>query len=123
MLEHLPYVEGLGGMGLLGQETRMSLVMGGSKVEGARLFSGVPMARTRGKGHESKPGKVHENIRKRLLTVRMTEPWRRWPGKVMESPSLGMFGSHLDTVPGSQLLVTSLEPGLGPDDLQRSLPP
>ena len=45
--------------------------------------------------------------------MRMTEHRHRVPREVVESPSLGIFRSHLDTVLGNQLLVTLLEQGVG----------
>ena len=41
---------------------------------------------------------------------------------VVESPSLEILQSHLDMVLGNWLSVALLEQGVGPDDLQRSLP-
>jgi len=38
----------------------------------------------------------------------------------VESPSLEIFKSHLDVVPGNQLWVTLLEQGVGAGDLHRS---
>lgn len=71
------------------------------------------MAGAGGKGHKLKPVEFHQNIRRHLLTVRMSEHWHRLPTEVVESPSLGVFRSHLDTVLGNQLLVTLLEQGVG----------
>ena len=43
------------------------------------------------------------NIRKHFLTVRVTEHGNRLPRKLVESPSLEIFKSYLDTVLGSLL--------------------
>lgn len=40
----------------------------------------------------------------------------------MEVPSLEIFRSGLDIVLGNLLRPTQLEQGVGPDDLQKSLP-
>ncbi|KFQ58288.1 hypothetical protein N334_05658, partial [Pelecanus crispus] len=41
------------------------------------------------------------NIRKCVFNVRVTECWHRLPRKVVESPSLEIFKSHLDMVLGN----------------------
>jgi len=50
------------------------------------------------------------------------EPWNRLPREAVESPSLEIFKTHLDTVLCSLLWVTLLRQGVGLGDPQRSLP-
>ncbi|KGL72384.1 hypothetical protein N309_09082, partial [Tinamus guttatus] len=49
-------------------------------------------------GHKLKHHKFHRNLRKKILTVRVTEHWNRLPREVVESPSLEIFKTHLDTI-------------------------
>ncbi|KGL82165.1 hypothetical protein N309_08308, partial [Tinamus guttatus] len=42
--------------------------------------------------------KHHRKLRKKFLTVRVTEPWNRLPREVVESPSLEIFKSRFDAV-------------------------
>ena len=82
----------------------------------------VPSDRTRGHGHKLKHRKVHLNIRKHFFTVRVTEQWHRLPREIVDSPSLEIFKSCLDMVLGNWFYVALLSSGVGPEDLQRSLP-
>lgn len=82
-LEYLQYKERLRGLGLLKLEKRRlredlidayRYIMGGSQVDGARLFSVVPNNRTRGNRHKHKleHRKCHVNTRKKFFTLRVT---------------------------------------------------
>ena len=88
----------------------------------ARLFPVVPSDRTRGKGHKLKQRKFQLNTTKNFFTLRVTEPWLRLPRQVVESPSLEIFKTHLDTVLCSLVWVTRLRQGVGLGDPQRALP-
>ena len=120
-LEHLSYEERLSELGLFSLEKGRlrkdcstcanTCREGAKRMDGARLFSLVPSARTRGNGHNLKHRRFPLNIRKHFFTVRVTEHWQRLPREVVESPSLAMLKSHLDVVLGSLPWVTLPELG------------
>ena len=58
---------------------------------------------TRGNEHKLKHRRFPLNIRKHFFTVRVTEHWHRLLMEVMESPTLEILKSHLDTVLGNWL--------------------
>jgi len=49
------------------------------------------------------------NRRKNFFTLRVTEHWNRLPREAVESPSLEIFKTRLDTVLCSLLWVTLLQ--------------
>lgn len=76
---------------------------GGSKEDEARLFPSVPSDRTGDNGHKLKHKRSSSNIKEHFFPVRVTEHWHRFPREIVESPSLEIFESHLDTVLSNQL--------------------
>ena len=91
------------------------------------LVSQVTSDRTRGSGLKLHQGRFRLDIRKNFFTertssLRVMEPWPRLPREAVESPSVEIFQTHLNTVLCSLLWVTLLGQGVGLDDPQRSLP-
>ncbi|KFP52245.1 hypothetical protein N323_06435, partial [Cathartes aura] len=48
-------------------------------------------------GYKLKYMEFHLNVRKNFYTVRVTEHWNRLPREAVESPSLDIFKTWLDT--------------------------
>jgi len=131
-LEHLSQEERLRDLGLFSQEKRRlrrhfinthKYLKGGCKEDRARLFSAVPMGRTSSNAHKLKLRRFCLNIRKHFFSVRENEHKHRLPRQIVESPSLEIFKSHLDTgswATGSRSRFSSK--GVGQDHLQRFLP-
>jgi len=82
----------------------------GYKEGRARLFSVVLSGRTRGNVHKLKH-RWFLHIRKHFFNVRVTKQWHRLPREVVESPSLEIFRSCLNTVQDHWLWVAVLEQG------------
>lgn len=78
-------------------------LMGGNEKNGARLFSLEPIDTTRGNGHTLKHVKFHLYTRTNSSTVRVIKHRNWFPREVVESPSLEVFKSCLDTVLGKLL--------------------
>ena len=71
---------------------------GGCKEGRARLFSMVLRDRIRSNGHRLKHGRFCLNIRKHFFIVRVTKHSPRLLREIVESPSLAIFKSRLDTI-------------------------
>jgi len=106
-LEHLSYEEKLRELGLFSLKKRRlrgdlrnayKNLKDGCRDDGARLFSVVPSNWTKGNGHKLKHRKFHLNMRKNFFTLRMTEHWNSLPREAVDSPSLEIFKTRLDTV-------------------------
>ena len=52
--------------------------------------------RRRGNRQKREHRKFHINTRKNYFALRVKEHWNRLPRKVVESPSLEIFNTHLD---------------------------
>ena len=65
----------------------------------ARLFLVVCSGRTRSNGLKLVHRKFCTNMWKSFFTVRVTEHWNRLPREVVESPSMEIFRTCLDTYP------------------------
>lgn len=65
--------------------------------------------RTRGSGHKLECRRFPLNVRKQLFTVQVTKRYYKLSRDAVEFPSLEIFKSHLDMVPGKCLCVALLE--------------
>ena len=100
------YEETLGDLGLFSLEKRRlrndlinvyKYLKCGSQRDMANLFPAVCGDGTRGNNHELEYRKFCTNMQRNFFTVRVAENWNRLPTEVMDSPSLEIFKTHLDT--------------------------
>lgn len=123
-LKHLSYGDKLG---LFSLEKRLrgdliKYLKGKCQEGGARLSPAAPSNRTRHNRHKLKHRKLHLNMRKSFLTLRVTKHWTRLPAELVECPSLEILKICLDRIMCSLLYMNLLQHGIGLDDLQMSLP-
>ena len=104
-LEHLPYEERLGDLGLFSLEKRRfkgdliniyKYLKCASQRDMVSLFSAISGDRTRGNGHKLQHRKFCTDMQRHFFTVRVMEHWNRLPRGVVDSPSLEIFKTHLD---------------------------
>jgi len=69
-----------------------------SRLDESGLFSVVCSSRTRGNGQKIDHGKFHTNKRNNFFTVKVMQRCNRLPREVMESPTLEIFKTCLDTI-------------------------
>ena len=105
-LEHLLCEERLCDLGLFSLEKRRlrgdlnnicKYLKCGRQRDMANLFSAVCGVRARGNGHKLEHRKFCINIQRNFFTVRVMEHWIRLPRQIVDSPSLEIFKTCLDT--------------------------
>ena len=103
-LEHLPYEERLGDLGLFSLEKRRlrgeliniyKYLNCASQRDTVNLFSVICGDRTRGNGHKLEHSKFHTSMQKNFFMVKVMEHWNRLPRETVESPSMEIFKSCL----------------------------
>ena len=87
----------------------------------AKLYSVVCSDRARSNGLKLEHRKFHTNMQKNFVMVRVTEHWNRLPREAVESPSLEIPKTCLDTYLCDLLWGTCFSRRVGLVDLLRSL--
>ncbi|KFQ67427.1 hypothetical protein N335_13692, partial [Phaethon lepturus] len=104
-MEHLSCEDRLKELGLLSLGKRRlwgdfiaacQYLKGVYKKDGDRLFSRACCDRTRGNGFKLKEGRFRLDLRKKFLPVRVVKQWHKFPGEVVDAPSLETFQVRLD---------------------------
>ncbi|KFQ63745.1 hypothetical protein N334_12405, partial [Pelecanus crispus] len=104
-LEHLSYEDRLRELGLFSLEKRrlwgdliaaFQSLKGAYRKDGDNLFSKACCDRTRNNGFKLKKNRFSLDIRKKFFTMRVVKHWHRFPGEVVEAPSLEIFKVRLD---------------------------
>ena len=106
-LEHLLYEERLSNLDLFSLGKRRLredlidvykyLMGGGRQIYKARQFLVVCSNRSKSNGLKLEHRKFGTNIWKNFVMVRVTEHWNGLPREVVESPTMEIFKTHLDT--------------------------
>ena len=99
-LEHLPYEDRLGEVGLFSLEKRrlhgyliaaFQYLKGAYRKDGEGLFLRECSDRMRGNGFKLKEGRFQLDIRKKFFTVKVLRHQNRLPCEVVAAPSLAVF--------------------------------
>ena len=88
----------------------------GRQVDEARLFSAVHSDRTRINDPKLAHRQFHNNMEKSFFTLRVMEHWNTLPREVVESPSTGIFKTHVDAYLCNLLQGTCFRRRVGFDD-------
>ena len=103
-LEHLPYEDRLGELGLFSLEKRrlqgdlvdtFQYLKGDYEQEGNQLFTRVDSDRTREKGFNLKEGRFRLDIRGKFITKGVVTCWDMLPREAVDAPSLEVLNTRL----------------------------
>ena len=97
------------------------LMGGGRQIYKARQFLVVCSNRSKSNGLKLEHRKFGTNIWKNFVMLRVTEHWNGLPREVVESPTMEIFKTHLDTHLCNLLQGACFSSRVGLGDLLRSL--